>query len=393
VFCLPGDGLEVNVLLYVFGIFLGLVSGLVPGIHSNMIVAVLASLGMASNDLASMIIALFPAHLVAAFIPSIFFGIPEEGTVLSVLAGHRLVLQGKGITALKTVLLSCAFAALLATALFQPSMAAYSFMYEAIKGYIKWILLAIVVLLIARSKNPALSALIFILCGALGQYSLKSDMQDPFLPLFSGLFAMGAILTYSCGKMPEQKDEPADRGILKWSALGVALGMLAQLLPGTGSPSQVATFITMVVPLGTTEFLAAVSSIAMSQGIFSLSSAASIGKSRMGAMEVLSQTVDISQNMLTLLVLLLLSVAACVAILYFFRKIICKAANIDFSRANIILAVYLFAITALISGIFGVAVFLLASALGWLTIKLGVERTTMMGAIIVPTLLLLFGFY
>jgi putative membrane protein len=385
--------LEVNILLFVFGIFLGLLSGLIPGIHSNTIVAVLSSLGIASNDLASMIIALFPAHLVAAFIPSIFFGIPEEGTVLSVLAGHRLVLQGKGIAALKTVLLSCAFAAIICTAFFQPSMLAYSFIYEAIKEYIKWILLAIVVLLIARSKNPALSALIFILCGLLGQYSLKSDMQDPFLPLFSGLFAMGAILTYTSGKVPEQKDEPADTGILKWTVIGVVLGMLAHLLPGTGSPSQVATFITMLVPLGTTAFLAAVSSIAMSQGIFSLSSAASIGKSRMGAMEVLSQTIDVNQNIFTLLVLLLLSVAICVAILYFLRKIICKAANIDFSKANIILAVYLFAITALICGIFGIAVFLLASALGWLTIKLGVERTNMMGAIIVPTLLLLFGFY
>ena len=385
--------MEVNILLFVFGIFLGLLSGLIPGIHSNTIVAVLSSLGIASNDLASIIIALFPAHLVAAFIPSIFFGIPEEGTVLSVLAGHRLVLQGKGIAALKTVLLSCAFAALLATALFLPSLAAYSFIYEAIKGYIKWILLAIVVLLIARSKNPALSALIFILCGAVGQYSLKSDMQDPFLPLFSGLFAMGAILTYSSGKVPEQKDEPADTGILKWTVIGVVLGMLAHLLPGTGSPSQVATFITMLVPLGTTAFLAAVSSIAMSQGIFSLSSAASIGKSRMGAMEVLSQTIDVNQNIFTLLVLLLLSVAICVAVLYYFRKMICKAANIDFSKANIVLALYLFAITALISGILGVVVFILASALGWLTIKLGVERTNMMGAIIVPTLLLLFGFY
>ena len=383
--------MDINMLLFVVGIGLGMLSGLVPGIHSNTVIAVLSSLGIAPADFASVVIALFPAHLVASFIPSIFFGIPEEGTVVSVLAGHRLVLQGKGVAALKTVLLSCAFAALLCTALFQPSMAAYSFIYASIKDYIKWILLAIAALMLARSKNPAMSALVFLLAGLLGQYSLKSGMADQFLPLFSGLFAMGAILNYSAGKVPAQKDEPVDRGILRWSALGVVLGMLAHLLPGTGSPSQVATFATMLMPLGTTAFLATASSIAMSEGVFSLSSAASIGKSRMGAMEALSQTIDVGGNLLPLLALLLVSVAVCVAVIYALRNLIGRAANIDFSRANIILALYLFAITALIDGTYGVAVLALASAVGWLTIKLGVERTNMMGAIIVPTLLLLFG--
>jgi len=388
-----GDWLEINILLFAGGIVLGLLSGLMPGLHSNTMVAVLASLGIAPDDFASIVIALFPAHLVAAFIPSIFFGIPEEGTVISVLAGHRLVLEGKGITALKTVLLSCAFAALLCTALFQPSMAAYALVYGAIKDYIKWILLVIVMLLLVRSKQPALSALVFLLAGALGQYSMNSGMADPFLPLFSGLFAIGAMLTYSAGKVPAQKDEPVDRGILKWSALGVVLGMLAHLLPGTGSPSQVATLATLVLPLGTTAFLATASSTAMSEGIFSLSSAVSIGKSRMGATEALSQTINIGQNVFPLLILALVSIAVCIAMIYALRNLIGKAANIDFSRANIVLALYLLIVTALINGPAGIAVLVLASAVGWLTIKLGVERTNMMGAIIVPTLLLLFGIF
>ncbi len=35
----------------------------------------------------------------------------------------------------------------------------------------------------------------------------------------------------------------------------------------------------------------------------------------------------------------------------------------------------------------------LASVLGWVTIKLGVERTQLMGAVIIPTLMLLFGIF
>jgi TctA family transporter len=44
-----------------------------------------------------------------------------------------------------------------------------------------------------------------------------------------------------------------------------------------------------------------------------------------------------------------------------------------------------------LDGFIGVVVFALASLLGYITIKLGVERTNLMGAVIIPTLLLLFG--
>ncbi len=380
-------------LFFIGGIFLGLISGLVPGIHSNTVVAVLASLGLPPESLASAIIGLFPAHALAAFIPSIFFGIPESGTVISVLAGQRLVMQGKGIAALKAVLLSCAFAALLGVALFQPSLAFYSAAYGAIHDYIKWVLLAFTAVLVIRSKQPLVSALVLLLSGLLGQYALNSGIEDPFLPLFSGLFAMGAILTYTKGAVPAQKDEPVERGILKWSALGVALGMAAHLLPGVGSPSQIATLATLFLPLGTVAFLATISAIATGEGIFSLSTTAAIGKSRMGTVQVLSQYVDVGQSLVPLLVLALVSIAVAAAVIYALRNLIGKAANVDFSRANIILAAYLFLIVALIDGTWGMVIFILASAIGWLTIRLGAERTNMMGAVIVPTLLMLFGVF
>jgi putative membrane protein len=385
--------LEIDILFFIGGVLLGLMSGLVPGVHSNTVAAVLSSLGMAPDRLASAIIGLFPAHALAAFIPSIFFGVPESGTVISVLAGQRLVMEGKGVAALKAVVLSCAFAALLGAALFQPSLAFYSVAYAALHDYMKWILLALTVALAARSKRPMLSTLVLLLSGLLGQYALGSPMEDPFLPLFSGLFAMGAMLNYAKGAVPAQEDGPVERGIAKWSALGVALGMAAHLLPGVGSPSQIATLATIFLPLGTVAFLATISAISVSEGIFSLSTTAAIGKSRMGTVQVLSQYADVGHNLVPFLVLVLVSIAIAGAVIYALRNVIGKAANIDFSHANAILAAYLFLIVALIDGAGGVAVFILASAIGWLTIRLGAERTNMMGAIIVPTLLTLFGVF
>ena len=383
--------MEINLLFFLCGIFLGFISGFVPGIHSNTIIAVLASLGFYSDDFACLIIGLFPAHLVSAFIPSIFFGIPEQGTVIAVLPGHRMVLDGKGIIALKSVLASTAFAALVSVALFGPSIEIYKFLYSALSAHMGWIVFAILFLLIIRSRNPVLSLLIVSLSGGIGVFSFGSGMQDKFLPMFCGMFAIGAILNYSRQDVPRQEDGKISAGILKYSFAGVVLGMLADLLPGVSSPSQVAVFASLVMPLQTMGFLAMISSIAVSEGIFSLATSASIGKSRMGATAALSELVPVGLNLGSLLALALASICTAVLVIYLLRKQIGMLANLDFTKANVVLALYLLVVVGVLDGIVGIGVFLISSLLGFITVRLGVERTNLMGAVIVPTILLLFG--
>jgi putative membrane protein len=378
---------------FVGGIVFGFLSGFLPGLHANTIISVVSSLGLDEDALAVMIIALFPVHLVTSFIPSIFFGIPESSTVVAVLPGQRMVLRGQGTEALKTILLSCAIAALFSAMLFHLSLEAFPLVYGAIKAHMKFILLAVSLLLLYRSKNPGLASLVFLASGMLGHYSLNSGMQDPFLPLFSGMFAMSAILNYRKSRIPKQKERPMGFGFVRFSIIGVFLGFLADLIPGVGSPSQVATFASIFLPLDTFGYLAAVSSIAVSEAVFSLATSASIGKSRVGATAWLAETIEIEQNLLLLLTLFILSMAIAVAVLYLLRRHIARLANVDFSRMNIILALYLISITFILDGYTGILVMGLGSVLGWVTIRLGVERINMMGAIIVPTLLLLFRIF
>lgn len=385
--------MEVDFFLFFIGVFAGIVTGFVPGIHSNTAVAIIASLGFRSDRFASIAIGLFPAHIIASFVPSIFFGIPEQGVVLSVLPGQRLVLEGRGLLALKTILVACALSILLCAAVFLPSLSAYSFIYGLIKDNVKIIVPLVCIFLFMRSKNPILSLLFFLLAGGIGAYTLNSDMEDPFLPVFSGMFAVAAIMNYSPHKIPAQHDEGIDRSALKWVPLGVLLGMFADLLPGIGSPSQVAAFATIMMPSESLSFLVLISSIAVSGGIFTLSTAASIGKARMGATAAIADSIDIGQSLPGLLSLALLSSAICVCVLFLLRTKISRIAGVDFTKANTILLLYLVAINLLINGIAGVFVLLIASLLGWLTIKLDVERTNLMGAVIVPTILLLYGIF
>jgi putative membrane protein len=382
-----------DALYFVVGLFFGFLSGLLPGLHSNTVISILSSLGIEGSALAIMIIALYPASLVASFIPAIFFGIPEQSTVVAVLPGQRMVLGGQGLAALKTVLLSCVLAALVSSALFYASLDAFRLVYDAVRDYMRYILLAISLALLSRSRHPALASFVFAVSGLLGQFSLNSGMRDPFLPLFSGMFALAAIANYGRNAVPPQKDTPVGLGFARFALLGVFLGMAADLIPGIGSPSQVATFATIFMPIDTLGYLAAASSISVSQAIFSLSTSAAIDKSRVGATAWLAANMDVSRNLLLLLALFLVSISLSVAVLYAARKRLARLATFDYSHVNKILAAYIVAITLIIDGPLGLVVLALAAALGWLTTRIGVERTNLMGSVIVPTLLLLFRIF
>ena len=382
-----------DALFLVTGFLIGMASGILPGLHPNTLISILASLGLDDRSMALLIISLYPASLISSFIPAIFFGIPEAGTVLATLPGHRMVLKGEGITALKTVLLSSLLAALLAAALFSLSLDFFTLAYGMMKGSMGWILLSLSLVLLARAKKPHLSAGIFIISGLLGQYSLNSGMPDPFLPLFCGMFSLAAMATYGRNDIPAQMEEKADFGFVKFTVIGVFLGMLADLIPGIGSPSQVATFATMAMPMDTLGYLAAISAISVSQSIFSLSTSIAIDKSRVGAIASLAGFMDIGQNAAFLLPIFIISMALAALATYMLRKRIGAMASIDFSRMNIVLGTYICAVTFVLDGGMGLAVLLLSGALGWLTIRLGVPRTVLMGSIIVPTLLLLFRIF
>ena len=378
---------------FLLGVIAGFVSGFIPGLHPNTLISVLSSFGLDRHTFALLIISLYPANLISSYVPAIFFGIPENGTVISVLPGQRMVLEGRGLQALKVVIFSTVIAVLLSVGFLYFSLDFFSVAYSAIKEYMKWILLVAVLILLIRTKKPHLAIFVFLASGLLGKFSLGSDMADPFLPLFSGMFALAAIMNYKKSSIPEQKDESIKFSFAKFTLIGVVLGVIADMVPGIGSPSQMATFATVLMPINTFGYMAMTSSISASQAIFALATSVSIGKSRIGAIASLAEAIKINENLFLLITLFVLSMAISVILVYAVRKQVAKLARIDFSKINFVIAIYLFIITFLIDGWLGCGVLCIGGVLGWLTVRLGVERTMLMGSIILPTLLLLFRIF
>ncbi|MFH2106958.1 MAG: tripartite tricarboxylate transporter permease [Candidatus Micrarchaeota archaeon] len=377
--------------LFIFicaGILLGILAGLIPGLHSNTLISILSSFQI--PDFYLLIILLVPANMIVAYIPSLFFSIPEDGSVVSVLPGHRMTLDGKGLLALKTIILSILLATLISIVIFPLSLGFFPMIYGAISPFIKYIVLLLSAIFVLKSKNRVMSAFVFLLAGTIGYASFNSPMEDPFLPMFTGFFAIPALLMYSHQKIKEQKDLPLSGFDIRFVLIGVVGGVLSDLLPGISSTGQVATFLTIFMPMNTLGYLSAISSIATSQMVLALSTASSLGKARVGGIVWLDQFVDITANLDYLLVLMLFSTVVTCALVYLFRKKIGKLAEFNMTKMNRVLVIYLTAIVFIIDGWFGLGIFALGSLLGYLTIKVGVPRTNLMGAVIVPTLLLLF---
>ena len=376
-------------LLLVAGMLLGMLAGLIPGLHSNTMAAALSGIGIAGEDAAILITAMFGAQIVFSFIPAIFLGIPDESVAVSVLPGQRMARAGRGIDALRIMAASALVAVLFSVALLPVSHVLYPVVYGAIRPYIVHILVFLSCVLVFRSKNVPMFAAVFILSGFLGKVALGFGMVDPFLPLFGGMFAIAAMLFWGGAALPGQKEGRLDPGFLKYSVLGVALGWLADLLPGISSPAQVASFASIFVPFAAPGYLALVSSIGMSEAVFAFSTSSVLGKARVGAVAHVMENVDVQANLSWLISIFVVSVAIAAVVAYLIRNMVGKIAGIDFGALNRMLIAYIILLTFLINGIPGLLVLAPAIAIGYACIRMGVERTAVMGAVIVPTILLL----
>src|SRR3989344_2060204 len=102
-------------LFLLLGILAGTFTGLIPGIHINLIGTAIVSgafsflLGINSIYLVVFIVSMSIAHVFLDFIPSIFLGAPEEGTELSVLPGHEMLKKGQGLQAVQLAAKGCLY--------------------------------------------------------------------------------------------------------------------------------------------------------------------------------------------------------------------------------------------------------------------------------------------
>ncbi|MHC1585691.1 MAG: tripartite tricarboxylate transporter permease, partial [Candidatus Syntropharchaeia archaeon] len=209
--------MDLLLLSVLIGFSLGIVSGLIPGIHTNNFALLLVasspffiSYGFTPLHIAIIILSNAIAHTFLDIIPSVFLGAPDADTSLAVLPGHRLLMEGRGIEAIRLSALGSASAIILSLVLLFPMKITFEHGYKTISDNMGIILASIAAIMIltergevvegqgslASLKFKGYASILFLLSGWLGILSFeRQQMIRGFLnfessvlfPLFTGL--------------------------------------------------------------------------------------------------------------------------------------------------------------------------------------------------------------
>ncbi len=396
------------------GIGVGILTGLIPGIHVNSVCFILLSSfpllisdGISSLSIAALVISMAITHTILDFIPSIFLGAPEPSTALSVLPGHKLLLQGKGLEALFLTIMG-GIGVVILFVLFLPILIfLLPLLYNSIKFYIHWILLLLVLIMILREpgwKKIIWSILIFFLSGILGLLTLNSILLPShflFFPLFTGLFGISTLLVSLKGKSiipPQEKFfwKIERKLILLGTLKSFFSSLLVGILPGVGAAQ--ATILTQELTRkkekDPREFLISIGGINTAVAIFSLLSLFVIQKPRSGAAVFISKLLqEFGLNELLLLIACaLISVGiSSIITLKIAKKTLTLLPKISYHKISLLTIFFLFCLVIFLTGKFGLLILLTSTSIGLIAPLTGTRRSHAMGVLLLPVILFYAG--
>jgi putative membrane protein len=378
------------------GIAAGTITGIIPGIHINLVAATLLLMTpfLETNSAIVFIAALAITHTFLNFIPAVFLGAPDEGSALSVLPGHKLLLEGRGHYAVKLTIVGsiiAIFSLIVITPIF---LLLVPKIYPFIERMMAFFLIWISGLLVFHKKSTmVMSAMIFLLAGLLGITSTNLNLSQPLLPLLTGLFGSSAIIISlkSKTKIPTQiikKEKIPKKDLIKPAITTILISPLCSFFPGLGS-SQAAVISSMVSKLKQSQFLILLGSINTIVISISFVTLFLIQKSRSGAAAAISQLTNISTSNLKLIFITIFITAIIAAPLaMLLSKVFAKAiTKINYNKISIIILIFLTILIFFFSGTLGILLFIVSTLLGITCIELGVQRNLLMGTLLIPTII------
>lgn len=409
------------ILACILGVLCGAVTGLIPGIHVNTVGAfTFASSAtvlsfLSPEFLGVLLISMSISHALLEFIPSMFLGVPEEGTILSVLPGHHLILEGRGREAIRLVALG-GFGAILVTILLLPIfILVLPPLYGFMKPYI-WILLVIVVIYMFIRLNRDLnsiawSVVIFLFSGIMGWVMLNSPISSgvSLLCMFTGLFGVSTLLhsLSESSVVPPQKSEHSlcvDSNILRGIFAGGIAGSILGFLPGMG-PAQGSLLAQEISGGGDTgenkdSFLVAMSGVNVSDALFSLMAIYLIGNPRSGIAVYVDKLIEVFDYQ-HLILYIFVSITAVSLSLILCLKLGDMVAEfiqrLDYNKLSWLVIIFMSCIVMIFTLMehanlpFVLLVYGTSVALGLLPHYLGLNKSNLMGVLIVPAIVIYVG--
>jgi putative membrane protein len=360
-----------------------------------------AFLNLTSYQLAVLIVSTAMSEIFFNFIPSIFIGAPEEGTALSVLPGHRLLLEGRGYEAIKLTVIggigSLIFGLILIT-LLSPYFSSF---YMLTRPYIHFAIISVIVFMIFSERKPRKilsAAFIILLSGIFGLIVLNSQIlpqQQLLFPVLTGMFGLSTlIVSFSeTSHLPEQKEDfslkISTKEILKSIFLGSIAGIIVGFLPAVGI-SEAAVMVQYLGGRGDARsFLVTLSGINVGNEVFSLISLYLVSNPRSGSSVAIQQILtELSFYDVLLLVGVICFVSGISALLtlYLGKQIPKFLVKLDYKTLTLSVISFICLMIFIWTGIAGILVLLISTAIGLLCAHLEVRRSHCMGVLLIPSI-------
>lgn len=407
------------VIACLLGVGIGTITGMTPGIHVNTAGAILFAVStillsfVSPEFLCVLMVSMSIAHALLEFVPSMLLGVPEEGTALTVLPGHKMVLEGRSKEAIRIVSIG-GFGAIIVTILLLPIFAiVLPPTYELLKP-ITWILLLIASIYLIYKVTSTLkgflwSLLLFILSGILGWIIFQAPLSSgiSLMCLFSGLFGISTILfsLNDNSTIPHQNkfyeldlDSAKIKSIITGGTTGAILGFLPGFGPAQGSViAQSASGQSNNDDENTTNFLLVISGLNTSDCLFSLIAIYLIGNPRSGIAVYMSYLIS-EFNLSHLIVFIFaslisvsLSLALCLKLGDFFSKLM---SGIDYRKLSItvivlqVILLYIFGLYYQAPLPYLTLMLITSTAIGLLPHYLDVSKSHLMGVLIIPAIII-----
>ncbi len=385
-------------IFFTIGTSLGIAAGLVPGLHPNTVMFMLAALPaiLITTDiycLLALIVSMSVSNTIVNFIPSILLGAPDPGTALSVLPGHRYLLKGRGYDAL-VLTVAGGIMVTLFTALSLPLLlAVLPFLFSNLHAYTHILLLAVLFSLLLREpgSKKAHSAMVFVLSGIAGLILLSSlPSETVMFPGLSGLFGIPILLTsLSCTRIPPQKTGKMRRfNPLRGSIAGWLSGMLVGILPGIGS-AQAGVLSGTILRGRESDFLVSLGGINTANIMFTFIMLHAASVTRSGAAVFIYDAVGsigVAETIFVSIIALLSCFAASLSTLWIGKNAISRLHGLDYTRVNILMACFIFAMVFILGSFTGVFIAVCCAVIGISCRLLGVKMMYLMGFLMLPTI-------
>lgn len=376
------------ILAIILGVCAGTFTGLVPGIHVNLVCAMLLAFAPLLLSVVGVlpvivaIIAMSVTHTFIDAIPSIFLGAPDASMTLSALPGHQLLCEGRGIEAVRLTQVGSLAAVCVSVVCF-PLFVLFIKHFDVT---ITPILLSTLVLFLLLQTTKK-GVLIFFLAGILGFLVFRMPgLSQPLLALLTGLFGLsGLFLSMSQETIPKQRNESFCASF-RMLIPGQLAGFLTAVLPGLGSAAA-ASLLMPFLKMTKEHFLFITGVIGTVNFSLSLVTWYVLDRARNGSIIALKElvTVDFQLIMYCLATLLFASGLASLFLIPLSR-LATSLNKIPYTKMVRTIIVFLLVVVVVFSGWQGMVVLFVATSLGVLAQLLKVPRIYLMGCIILPVL-------